>query len=137
MTAPPEKSQDDRDNALLRERQAALSITPEARETARYLAMRWQARADDDAAKREPPLADTLEQKGLSVPDFRFYCLSDQNRIVFGETLCVLDLEAAIQAAYRTCHDHPHFPSSRIEVWQGTSRLFSSRDQRQPQLAAT
>ena len=55
MTAPPETPQDDRDRALLRERQAASAISPETRETARYLAMRWQARAvDDDKAQREP-----------------------------------------------------------------------------------
>ena len=51
MTAPPETFQDDRDHALLREQQA--------RETALYLAMRWQARADDDTAKREPASAST------------------------------------------------------------------------------
>ena len=51
--------------------------------------------------------------------EFRFYCLNDQDHIVLGETLDVLDLEAAIQAAYQACHDHPRFSSSRIEVWQG------------------
>jgi hypothetical protein len=37
----------------------------------------------------------------------------------------VLDLEAAIQAAYRTCPDH-RFSTCRFEVWQGASRLYSS-----------
>jgi hypothetical protein len=58
--------------------------------------------------------------------EFRFYFLNDQDHIVLGETLDVLDLEAAVQAAYQACHDHPRFSSSRIEVWQGTSRLYSS-----------
>ena len=62
--------------------------------------------------------------------EFRFYCLNDQDHIVLGETLDVLDLEAAIQAAYRACHDHPRFSTCRFEVWQGASRLYSSRDQR-------
>jgi len=60
------------------------------------------------------------------VAEVRFYCLNDQDHIVLGETLDVLDLEAAIQAAYQACHDHPRFSSSRIEVWQGDRRLYSS-----------
>jgi hypothetical protein len=59
---------------------------------------------------------------------FRFYCLDPQNRIIVGDNLDVLDLEAAIHAAYHACRDHPHFSSSRIEVWQGASRLYTSRD---------
>jgi hypothetical protein len=57
---------------------------------------------------------------------FRFYCLNDQDRIVLGDNLDVLDLEVAIQTAYRACRDHPHLSSSRIEIWQGTSRLYMS-----------
>jgi hypothetical protein len=60
--------------------------------------------------------------------EFRFYCLSNQDQIVVSETLDVLDLAGAIQAAHQVCHDHPHFSSSRIEVWQGTSRLYASRE---------
>ena len=60
--------------------------------------------------------------------EFRFYCLNDQDHIIVGDNLDVLDLAAAIKAAYRACREHPHFSSSRIEVWQGTSRLYSSRD---------
>jgi len=59
---------------------------------------------------------------------FRFYCLSNQDHIILGETLDVLDLETAIQAAYRACRDHPHFSTSRIEVWQGEGLLYTSRD---------
>lgn len=58
---------------------------------------------------------------------FRFYCLSSEDRIVLGDHLVAPDLDAAIRAAYEACRDHPHFPSSRIEVWQGTSRLYASR----------
>jgi hypothetical protein len=59
---------------------------------------------------------------------FRFYCLDPKNSIIVGDNLDVLDLEAAIHAAYHACHEHPHFSSSRIEVWQGASRLYTSRD---------
>ena len=59
---------------------------------------------------------------------FRFYCLDPQDQIIVGDNLEVPDLEAAIQAAYRACRDHPHFSTSRIEVWQGASRLYTSRD---------
>jgi hypothetical protein len=61
---------------------------------------------------------------------FRFYCLDldPQDQIIVGDNLDVLDLESAIQSAYRACRDHPHFSSSRIEVWQGASRLYTSRD---------
>jgi hypothetical protein len=58
--------------------------------------------------------------------EFRFYCLNDKDHIVFGSNLDVLDLEAAIQTAYHACRDHPHFPSNRIEIWQGRSRLYMS-----------
>jgi hypothetical protein len=58
--------------------------------------------------------------------EFRFYCLNDQDRIVLGGDLDVLDLDAAIQDAYRACREYPHFPSSRIEIWQGRSRLYMS-----------
>ena len=60
--------------------------------------------------------------------EFRFYCIDDHDQIIIGDNLDVLDLESAIQAAYHACRDHPHFSSSRIEVWQGTSRLYTSRD---------
>jgi hypothetical protein len=54
------------------------------------------------------------------------YCLNDQDHIIVGDDLDVLDLEVAIQAAYRACREHPHCSASRIEVWQGASRLYSS-----------
>lgn len=57
---------------------------------------------------------------------FRYYCLTAQNRIVLGDHLAAPDLDAAIQAAYAACRTHPHFPSSRIEVWQGTELLYAS-----------
>jgi hypothetical protein len=63
--------------------------------------------------------------------EFRFYCLNDHDRIIVGDNLDVLDLEGAIQAAYCACRDHAH-SSGRIEVWQGTSRLYSSRNQNRP-----
>jgi hypothetical protein len=59
---------------------------------------------------------------------FGFYCLDPHDQIMVGDNLDVLDLEAAIQAAYHACKEHPHFSSSRIEVWQGASRLYTSRD---------
>jgi hypothetical protein len=73
--------------------------------------------------------ADALGREELSpMAEFRFYCLDDQDHIVLGGDLDVLDLGAAVQDAHRACRDHPHFPSSRIEVWQGATRLYTSRE---------
>ena len=60
--------------------------------------------------------------------EFRFYCLNDQDHIAFGSSLEVLDLETAIRDAYLACRELPHGPSNRIEIWQGSSRLYTSRD---------
>ncbi len=60
------------------------------------------------------------------MPEFRYYCLDVQDRIVIGDNLVVSDLDRAIEAAYEACRDHPHFPSTRIEIWQGTVRLYMS-----------
>ncbi len=57
---------------------------------------------------------------------FRYYCLNADDRIVLGDHLAASDLDAAIRAAYEACRDHPHFPSSRIEIWQGARRLYTS-----------
>jgi hypothetical protein len=57
---------------------------------------------------------------------FRFYCLNEEDRIVVGDNVAAPDLDSAIRAAYEACRDHPHFPTSRIEIWQGSMRLYSS-----------
>lgn len=58
--------------------------------------------------------------------DFRYYCLNESDRIILGAHLVADDLHTAIRTAYEACRDHPHFGSSRIEVWQGTSRLYAT-----------
>lgn len=58
------------------------------------------------------------------MPDFRYYCLSDNNRIILGAYVEATDLDSAIRAAYEACRDHPHVNSTRIEVWQGPNRLY-------------
>jgi hypothetical protein len=65
-------------------------------------------------------------QQGTSVPDFRYYCLNENDRIILGAHLVAVDLSAAIRVAYEACRDHAHFTSSRIEVWQGTTRLYAT-----------
>jgi hypothetical protein len=60
------------------------------------------------------------------VLSFRYYCIDDMGRIVLGDHLSAPDLDAAIRAAYEACRTHPHFPSTRIEVWRGVERLYSS-----------
>lgn len=60
------------------------------------------------------------------MPDFRYYCLNENDRIVMGAHLVADDLHTAIRAAYEACRGHPHFTASRIEVWQGTSRLYAT-----------
>jgi hypothetical protein len=60
------------------------------------------------------------------VADFRYYCLSEDDRIIVGAHLVATDLHTAIRAAYEACRDHPHFGSTRIEVWQGTHLLYAT-----------
>lgn len=61
-----------------------------------------------------------------SVPDFRYYCLNEEDRIVLGSHLIATDLPAAIREAYDACRHHPHFASNRIEVWQGSNKLYAT-----------
>jgi hypothetical protein len=61
------------------------------------------------------------------VQEFRYYCLSGEDRIILGDNLFVSSLDAAIRAAYEACCDHPHYPSSRIEIWQGARRLYATK----------
>ena len=60
------------------------------------------------------------------MPDFRYYCLNGQDRIILGAGVTAVDLSAAIRVAYEACRDHPHFTSSRIEVWQGPTMLYAT-----------
>lgn len=67
-----------------------------------------------------------VDSKEPSVPDFRYYCLNGQDRIILGANVIAVDLRAAVQVAYEACRDHPHFASSRIEVWQGPTKLYAT-----------
>lgn len=58
--------------------------------------------------------------------EFRYYCLDDENCIIVGANVETPDLCAAIRAAYEACRDHPHFSSARIEVWQGSTMLYTT-----------
>jgi hypothetical protein len=60
------------------------------------------------------------------VQQFRYYCLSDADHIIFGADLSAPDLCAAIAAAHGLCGDHPRSTSGRIEIWQGGRRLYAS-----------
>jgi len=71
--------------------------------------------------------ARTERESTQSMTDFRFYCLNDKNSIIRSGDLDVLDLDSAVRDAYRDCGDHPRLPSSRIEIWQGVSRLYASK----------
>jgi hypothetical protein len=65
-------------------------------------------------------------RKGSALQEFRYYCLSGSDHIILGDNLFVPNLDAAIRAAYEACRDHPHYPSSRIEIWQGARRLYAT-----------
>jgi len=67
-----------------------------------------------------------VNRKEAGVPDFRYYCLNGQDRIILGADVIAVDLRTAIQVAYEACRDHPHFASSRIEVWQGPTKLYAT-----------
>lgn len=60
------------------------------------------------------------------MPDFRYYCLNGRDRIILGADVSAADLRTAIRVAYEACRDHPHFTSSRIEIWQGPTMLYAT-----------
>lgn len=60
------------------------------------------------------------------MPDFRYYCVSGEDRIILGADVVAPDLSTAIRAAYDACREHPHFGSSRVEVWQGATMLYAT-----------
>lgn len=68
----------------------------------------------------------SMNRKEAGVPDFRYYCLNGEDRIILGAHVIAVDLGAAIRVAYKACRDHPHLTSSRIEVWQGPSKLYAT-----------
>ncbi len=58
--------------------------------------------------------------------EFRYYCLSHEDRILAGAHITAPDLAAAIRAAHEGCRIHPKNPTDRVEIWQGQQRLYAS-----------
>jgi hypothetical protein len=58
--------------------------------------------------------------------DFRYYCLSDDDRIVFGSNFSAVDVTAAIAMAYESCETRG-YPAHRIELWLGSRLVYRSK----------
>ena len=56
----------------------------------------------------------------------RYYCLNAADRIVDGADLDATDRPTAIREATQACREHMFFPTTRIEIWRGVSRLYRS-----------
>jgi len=67
-----------------------------------------------------------IRNEGIVVAKFRCFCLTGDDRIAWGLHIEARDLEAAIQAAHRACQEHLNSLSSRIEIWQGSQKLYDS-----------
>ena len=72
----------------------------------------------------------------LTMPEFRYYCRGRNNKIIHGRDLIAPDLEAAVRAAYEACQGHPWVTTSRIEIWQGDKRLYTSSPDDKSEVAA-
>jgi hypothetical protein len=63
---------------------------------------------------------------GTSVEEFRYYCLHDNGRIAFGESVLVDCLEDAIRQARTRCEDNiMGMTFGFVEVWRGGKRVFT------------
>lgn len=60
------------------------------------------------------------------MPRFRCYCLTADDRIVWAVNVDAADLDAAIEAARRVCQEHPKTPSTGVEIWQDSEKLYVS-----------
>jgi hypothetical protein len=70
------------------------------------------------------------------MPVFRAYCLDTNNRIISGEDIEASELSGAIQVVRSWCKKHPEAHPDRIEVWLGTSRVYSSNGSKDHKQAA-
>jgi hypothetical protein len=62
----------------------------------------------------------------MIMSQFRAYCLDEQNAIIAGQDVEAPDLPSAIRAAQTICALQPKGCAERIEIWQGTQRLYTS-----------
>jgi hypothetical protein len=62
------------------------------------------------------------------MPFFRAYCLDADDRVIMGEDVEAPELTTAIDAARRMCIKYPGAHPERLEVWEGTSRVFRRLD---------
>jgi hypothetical protein len=60
------------------------------------------------------------------VPQYRCFCLTEDDRVEWGLHLEAKNLDAAIEAAHRACQEHLHSSSSRVEIWRGANKLHVS-----------
>jgi hypothetical protein len=68
----------------------------------------------------------TLAWRALLVPQYRCFCLTEEDRVAWGLNLEAKNLRAAIEAAHRACQEHLHASPSRVEIWCGANKLHVS-----------
>jgi hypothetical protein len=57
---------------------------------------------------------------------FRAYCLSCDNRIVWGTDIEAINLAHAVRMAREMCSKHPQGNWHWAEIWQQGERIFTS-----------
>jgi hypothetical protein len=58
------------------------------------------------------------------MPEFRYYCLDPNGKILWGEHIEEADLDTAVDSACAQCSERMSGKCEGIEVWQRTSKLY-------------
>ena len=58
-----------------------------------------------------------------AVPRYRCFCLTDDDRVMWGLHVDAPDVEAAVEAAHRACQEHLKTASTGVEIWRGAKKL--------------
>ena len=67
-----------------------------------------------------------IDLGGGVVEEFRYYCLRDDGRIAFGESIVVAGLDEAIRQGRAMCLDNDlGIAFKYVEVWRGSRRVYS------------
>jgi hypothetical protein len=67
------------------------------------------------------------------MPEFRYYCLDPNGKILWGEHIEEPTLDAAVDSACAQCSERLSGKCEGIEVWQRASKLYPA----EPQAAAS
>jgi len=60
------------------------------------------------------------------MPEFRYYCLDPNGKIMWGDHIDEADLQTAVDSACAQCSERLSGKCKGIEVWQRASMLYPS-----------